>query len=217
MAELKIDDLKPVKSEEVKEPTAHEKAAEKLKESVRELHAGGSKSELEKTADKITGAFKKASEKAKDTADGVITEETRARFDLLAAAAAELQDLGNSIFYGEAPTPEQAKQHDINVLRAELQDKVAELRDLKKNISKMQQTHEAELQDLKDQLGEAQAEAAAAKKAHAHAVGEKNNYADTLDNDSIAFEEIRALAVIMDRNAKSLQELAKMVQERTEV
>lgn len=247
MAELKIDDLKPVKSEEVKEPAAHEKAAEKLKESVRELHAGDSKSELEKTADKITGAFKKASKKAKDTVDGVITEETRARFDLLAAAAAELQDLGNSIFYGEAPTPEQAKQaieagdeyaifgtdelvamdeterelrakqHDINVLRAELQDKVAELRDLKKNISKMQQTHEAELQDLKDQLGEAQAEAAAAKKAHAHAVGEKNNYADTLDNDSIAFEEIRALAIIMDRNAKSLHELAKMVQERTEV
>ena len=214
MADIKIDGLRAFKSEEAKEPAAHEKAAEKLKQAARELYAGDSKSELEKTADKITGAFKKAC---------------------------------NSILYGEAPTPEQAKQaieagdeyaiysmdelaekeeaerelrakqHDINVLREELKDKIAECRDLKKSISKMQQTHEAELQDLKDQLGEAQAAAEAAKKAHAHAVGEKNNYADTLDNDSIAFEEIRALAIIMDHNAKSLWELAKMVQERTEV
>ena len=148
MAEIKIDGLRAFKSEEAKEPAAHEKAAEKLKQAARELY----------------------------------------------------------------------KEHsDIEVLRAELKDKIAECRDLKKSISKMQQTHEAELQDLKDQLGESQAAAEAAKKAHAHAVGEKNNYADTLDNDSIAFEEIRALAVIMDRNAKSLQELAKMVRERTEV
>ena len=148
MAEIKIDGLRAFKSEEAKEPAAHEKAAEKLKQAARELY----------------------------------------------------------------------KEHsDIEVLRAELKDKIAECRDLKKSISKMQQTHEAELQDLKDQLGESQAAAEAAKKAHAHAVGEKNNYADTLDNDSIAFEEIRALAIIMDRNAKSLQELAKMVRERTEV
>ena len=148
MAEIKIDGLRAFKSEEAKEPAAHEKAAEKLKQAARELY----------------------------------------------------------------------KEHsDIEVLRAELKDKIAECRDLKKSISKMQQTHEAELQDLKDQLGEAKAAEAAAKKAHAHAVGEKNNYADTLDNDSIAFEEIRALAIIMDCNAKSLQELAKMVRERTEV
>ena len=117
------------------------------------------------------------------------------------------------------------KEHsDIEILRAELKDArhdldsaYWEIENLRLTISKMKQHHEAELQDLKDQLGEAQAEVAAVKKAHAHAVGEKNNYADTLDNDSIAFEEIRALAVIMDRNAKSLQELAKMVRERTEV
>lgn len=176
MAELKIDDLKPVKSEEVKEPTPHEKAAEKLKEAARALKYGlepGDEYEIY-------------------------------NLDEIAARDASEREL-------------EAKQHDINILRAALQDKIAELRDMKKTISKMQQTHEAELHDLKDQLGEAQAEAAAAKKAHAHAVGEKNNYADSLDNDSIAFEEIRALAIIMYRNAESLRELAKMVQERTEV
>ena len=80
----------------------------------------------------------------------------------------------------------------------------------------MKQAHEAEVQDLKDQLGEAKAAEAAAKKAHAHAVGEKNNYADALDNDSVAFEEILGLAIILERSAKSMQEMSKMLQEKTE-
>lgn len=85
-----------------------------------------------------------------------------------------------------------------------------------KTISKMQQMHEAEVQDLKDQLGEAKAAEAAAKKAHANAVGEKNNYADALDNDSIAFEEILGLAILMERGAKSMHEVSKMIQAKTE-
>lgn len=190
MAEIKIDDLKPVKSEEAQEPTPHEKAAEKLKQAARALC-------------ETQGNIAPTPEQAKQAIEA---GEKYAIYSLDEIAAMD-----------EAERELLAKQHDINVLRAELTDKVAELRDMKKTISKMQQTHEVELQDLKDQLGEAQAAAEAAKKAHAHAVGEKNNYADSLDNDSIAFEEIRALAIIMDRNAKSLQELAKMVRERTEV
>lgn len=116
------------------------------------------------------------------------------------------------------------KEHsDIEILRAELKDArhdldsaYREIEDLRKTISKMKQAHEAEVQDLKDQLGEAKAAEAAAKKAHAHAVGEKNNYADALDNDSVAFEEILGLAIILERSAKSMQEMSKMLQDKTE-
>lgn len=116
------------------------------------------------------------------------------------------------------------KEHsDIEILRAELKDArhdldsaYWEIENLRKTISKMKQAHEAEVQDLKDQLGEAKAAEAAAKKAHAHAVGEKNNYADALDNDSVAFEEILGLAIILERSAKSMQEMSKMLQEKTE-
>ena len=116
------------------------------------------------------------------------------------------------------------KEHsDIEILRAELKDArhdldsaYREIKDLHKTISKMQQHREAEVQDLKNQLGEAKAAEAAAKKAHAHAVGEKNNYADALDNDSVAFEEILGLAIILERSAKSMQEMSKMLQEKTE-
>ena len=123
------------------------------------------------------------------------------------------------------PLPESIRSHaeDMQILRAELKDArhdldsaYWEIEDLRKTISKMKQAHEAEVQDLKDQLGEAKAAEAAAKKAHAHAVGEKNNYADALDNDSVAFEEILGLAIILERSAKSMQEMSKMLQEKTE-
>ena len=91
-----------------------------------------------------------------------------------------------------------------------------ELIDTKKTISKMQQEHEAEVQDLKDKLDEARADAAVAEKNHAHAVGEKNDYADALDDDSIAFEEILGLAILMERGAKSMHEVSKMIQAKTE-
>ena len=123
------------------------------------------------------------------------------------------------------PLPESIRLHaeDMQILRAELKDArhdldkaYTEIKDLRKTISKMEQHHEAEVQDLKDQLGEAKAAEAAAKKAHAHAVGEKNNYADALDNDSIAFQEILDLAIILERSAKSMQEMSKMLQDKTE-
>lgn len=214
MAELKIDDMRAVKAEEAKEPAAHEKAAEKLKQAAKELYAGDSKSELEKTADKITGAFKKAC---------------------------------NSILYGEAPTPEQAKQaieagdeyaiysldeiaamdeaerelrakqHDINVLRAELQDKIAELRDMKKTISKMQQTHEAELQDLKDQLGEMEAAIAALDKSKAEINRERIELIDAAESDDELFALILCLARALRRGAEQMADLAALLEEKVEV
>lgn len=123
------------------------------------------------------------------------------------------------------PLPESIRSHaeDMQILHAELKDArhdldsaYQEIEDLRKTISKMKQHHEAEVQDLKDQLGEAKAAEAAAKKAHANAVGEKNNYADALDNDSVAFEEILGLAILLERSAKSMQEMSKMLQDKTE-
>lgn len=114
-------------------------------------------------------------------------------------------------------------EEDMNILRAECIDLKREnkrlcdeVTDFKKTISKMQQAHEAEVQDLKDQLGEAKAAEAAAKKAHAHAVGEKNNYADALDDDRTAFEAILDLAHIAQSVSQSLYKVSKRIEAETE-
>lgn len=73
-------------------------------------------------------------------------------------------------------------EKELDVLKAELKDKVRENIDLKKTISKMQQEHEAEVDELNDQLMEARA---VAKKA--------GEYASALDADSDAFEKIEGL------------------------
>lgn len=172
MKEMKIDDLKPVKSEEVKEPTAHEKAAEKLKESVRELHDWN----------EYTGKDK----------------------EVLRTECAILEDENSRL------RTEIADLHQENGLLE------GELAAAKKTISKMQQEHEAEVQDLKDQLGEAKAAEAAAKRAHARAVGEKNDYADALDNDSVAFEAILDLAHIAQSVSQSLYNVSKRIEAETE-
>lgn len=70
-------------------------------------------------------------------------------------------------------------EKELDVLKAELKDKVRENIDLKKTISKMQQEHAAEVDELKDELMEARA---VAKKA--------GEYASALDADSDAFEKI---------------------------
>lgn len=130
---------------------------------------------------------------------------------------AEMERLGDEDLTGDELKAELERANMISgVARHDLDSAYREIEDLRKTISKMQQHHEAEVQDLKDQLGEAKAAEAAAKKAHAHAVGEKNNYADALDNDSVVFEEILGLAIILERSAKSMQEMSKMLQEKTE-
>lgn len=107
-------------------------------------------------------------------------------------------------------------EKDCVHLKGLLAEKLQEIIDLKKTISKMSQQHEAEVQDLKDKLDEARADAAVAEKNHARAVGEKNDYADALDDDSIAFEEILSLAILMERGAKSMHDVSKMIQAKTE-
>ena len=107
-------------------------------------------------------------------------------------------------------------EKELDVLKTELKDRVRENIDLKKTISKMQQQHEAEVADLKDLIMEAEAEANAIRKSKEEVIRERLRYADDLDNDSIAFEEILQLAVLMERGAKSMQEISKMIQSKTE-
>lgn len=92
----------------------------------------------------------------------------------------------------------------------------AEILDMKKTISKMKQSHEAEVADLNDRIMEAEAEANAIRKSKDEILKDRVQYADALDNDSVAFEEILGLAVLLERSAKSMQEMSKMIQEKTE-
>ena len=176
MAELKIDDLKPVKSEEVKEPTPHEKAAEKLKEAARAL-----------------------------------------KYGLEPGDEYEIYSLDEIAAMDETERELRAKQHDINVLRAELQDKVAEMRDLKKTNSKMQQTHAAEMQDLKDQLGEMEAAIAALDKSKAEINRERIELIDAAERDDELFTLILNLAQALRRGAEQMAGLAALLEEKVEV
>lgn len=91
-----------------------------------------------------------------------------------------------------------------------------ELADARKTISKMEHQHEAEVADLNDRIMEAEAETNAIRKSKEEVLRERLRYADDLDNDSIAFEEILQLAVLMERGAKSMHEVSKMIQAKTE-
>ena len=107
-------------------------------------------------------------------------------------------------------------EEDIEILKAELKDRVRENIDLKKTISKMQQQHEAEVADLKDRIMEAEAEANAAKKRKEEILKERTEYADALDNDSVAFEEILSLAETIQLVTTASAKLAKQIIAKTE-
>ena len=107
-------------------------------------------------------------------------------------------------------------EEDIEILKAELKDRVRENIDLKKTISKMQQQHEAEVSDLKDRIMEAEAEANAAKKRKDEILKERTQYADALDNDSVAFEEILSLAETIQLVSTASEKLAKQIINKTE-
>lgn len=107
-------------------------------------------------------------------------------------------------------------EEDIEILKAELKDRVRENIDLKKTISKMQQQHEAEVADLKDRIMEAEAEANAAKKRKDEILAERTEYADALDNDSVAFEAILDLAHIAQSVSQSLYNVSKRIEAETE-
>lgn len=107
-------------------------------------------------------------------------------------------------------------EEDIEILKAELKDRVRENIDLKKTISKMQQQHEAEVADLKDRIMEAEAEANAARKRKDEILKERTDYADALDNDSVAFEEILSLAETIQIVSTASAKLAKQIIAKTE-
>ena len=92
----------------------------------------------------------------------------------------------------------------------------AEILDLKKTISKMRQQHEAEVADLKDRIMEEEAEANAVKKRKEEILAERTQYADALDNDSVAFEDILSLAETVQLVSTSAAKLAKQIIGKTE-
>lgn len=127
-----------------------------------------------------------------------------------------------STFGGKKETPEshtlqdtfdafKAKkaQEDVEILKAEILD-------MKKTISKMKQSHEAEVLDLKDQLAEAQAMANAANKYKDEVVAERNRYSESLDDDSVTFEEVLELAETMQLMSTGTAKLAKQIIEKME-
>lgn len=107
-------------------------------------------------------------------------------------------------------------EEDIEILKAELKDRVRENIDLKKTISKIQQQHEAEVADLKDRIMEAEAEANAAKKRKEEILAERTQYADALDNYSVDFEEILSLAETIQLVSTASSKLAKHIIAKTE-
>ena len=183
----KIDDLSEEEKPVVKEPTPSEKAAQIEKEAVREL----SKKDIEKAVEASTfGGPKKPDETSdayKHRMNREITE---------AVLEAKRREAENS-------------SQDIEILKAEILD-------MKKTISKMQQAHEAEVQDLKDQLSEAQALANAATKYKDEVVAERNRYSEALDDDSITFEAILDMARVIRQSASAVHTMAARIEKETE-
>lgn len=78
-------------------------------------------------------------------------------------------------------------------------------KDLRKTISKMHQEHDSEVAELNDRIMELEI---LAKK--------KNEYADALDEDAIAFENMHKVARAIVGMADSIGDLAYMIQNETE-
>ena len=93
----------------------------------------------------------------------------------------------------------------LKLAHTELDAMENEVATLNKTISKMKQAHAAEVEELNDEIMELKI---IAKK--------KNEYADALDDDSVAFGKIRSVAAAIAGMADSIQSLAYMVQDETE-
>ena len=93
----------------------------------------------------------------------------------------------------------------------------AEILDMKKTISKMRQSHAAEVEDLKDQLMEAQAEANALKRYRDEILQDRTRYSAELDDNGVAFGEILHLAEVVQLMSTGAAKIAKEIIEKTEV
>ena len=198
MKKMKIDDVKVKKEKKAQVPAVHEKTAKKLKQAAKALN---------ETDGSLEATFAAIREKQllKD-------------LEVLKAECADLKEDNRQLKDGNIKTNNQLRVRDQEVI--DLKDENKKLRnesvELRKTISKMQQEHEAEVRELGDELVEAKAEANVMKKRNDEIIKERTEYADALDSDSIAFEEILQLAVLMERSAKSMQEMSKMIQSKTE-
>lgn len=96
-------------------------------------------------------------------------------------------------------------QRELNIAHMDLETMENEVADLRKTISKMHQEHDAEVQELNDHIMELEI---LAKK--------KNEYADALDEDAIAFENMHKVARAIVGMADSIGDLAYMIQNETE-
>ena len=74
----------------------------------------------------------------------------------------------------------------------------------------------AEVADLKDRIMEAEAEANAVKKRKEEILKERTQYADALDNDSVAFDDILSLAETIQLVSTASAKLAKQIIAKTE-
>lgn len=174
----KIEPQKP-KQEDVEEVgTPSENAAEKQKQTVREITKNGIKREPEE--DQPTP----------------LPESIQENLEIIQ----QVKDAGQ----------------DIEILKAELKDRVRENIDLKKTISKMQQQHEAEVADLKDRIMEKEAEANAVKKRKDEILAERTQYADALDDDSVAFDEILRTAETIQLVTTAAAKMAKQIIDKIE-
>lgn len=123
-----------------------------------------------------------------------------------------------STFGGKVETPEtnaldieQYKKRVTNLmqmaydLRKDKEILKAEILDMKKTISKMQQSHEAEVADYKDRIMELEI-----------LVKKKNEYAAALDDDSESFEVILDMARVIKQSASAMHTMAARIEKETE-
>ena len=215
MKEIKIDGLRAFKSEEVKEPAPHVKAAQIEKEAVRAL----SVDEVEEALTKSTyGApeIKKNDKYIKDLEDEILT--VRAAWSALEGKYIKLEQenekLRKTIKELSEINEEWAggKKEDIEVLKAEclaLKDEnkkyLREIDDYKKTISKMKYAHDEEVRALEDDLAESKI------------LGKKaGEYTSMLDADSDSFETILELAKIIHGLAKNAESVSLLIKDEVE-
>lgn len=184
----KIDDLKEAKKQMVKEPTPSERASQIEKEAVREL----SRKDIDKAVDASTFGGPKKPDETNDAYKHRMNREITEA--VLEAKRREAENSGQ----------------DIEILRAEILD-------MKKTISKMRQSHAAEVEDLKDQLEEAQAEANALKRYRDEILQDRTRYSAELDDNGVAFGEILHLAEVVQLMSTGAAKIAKEIIEKTEV
>lgn len=213
----KIDDLSEGKHANAKEPAPKAKPAQIEEQTVRAL----SEEEVEEalTASTFGGEKEKPQPHTlNDTFAAIREKQLLKDLDVLKVECADLKEENETIHTELADRIQECINLKERLARSIEEREKADrtVAEQMKTISKMQQAHEAEVVDLKDRLMEKDAECNAAKKRKDEILKERTEYANAMDDDSVAFEEILSLAILMERGAKSMHEVSKMIQAKTE-